>query len=82
MIIVATAQQGGEPVACAYGCVLEGRGLRAGMLFVRAGLTSLATEFEHPFTKNRIVLLLPPKALGLAADGRAYNAFLDVPETP
>ena len=80
MVLIAVARQGGEPVACAQGCLPSGSGLSAGMLFVRGGLARRATEFEEPITKQRITLLLPENALHLEGDGRAYGAFLAFPE--
>lgn len=81
MELLSTARAGGEPLVCAYGCVPEGRGLRAGMLFVRAGLTERTTEFEEPTTREKIILLLPESALNLEQNGRAYGATLS-PATP
>ena len=78
MELIAT-DSGGETVACAYGCVPEGRSLRAGMLFVQAGLPARELTFTDPTTSETLVLLLPENAVGLPGAARAYLALLEAP---
>jgi len=49
------------------------------MLFVQADLTTAEHQFEDPTTRELVTLRLPANALGLTANGRAYNVTLEAP---
>lgn len=76
--LIARELRAGEPVACAYGCQVTPDGLRAGLLFARAGLTG-PLEFIDPQTQNTYLLTLPPDYLNLDEDGWGEQELLRSP---
>lgn len=81
MELITVARRDGEALACAYGCTLKGQQVRAGLLFVRAGLTRRALKFRDPTTRDTYLLKLPAKLLRLPKDGYVHGATLEVTPT-
>lgn len=73
MELIARAQRDDQPVACAYGCTVEGGIIRAGLLFVRAGLPDAPIDFEDPETRQAYRLNLPADFVNLDEDGWDTN---------
>lgn len=79
MILLSREQRGGEPVACAYGCRIVPGGVRAGLLFVRSGLSSSPLTFVDPQTRDTYFLALPADFLNLEEDGYGERETLETP---
>jgi|GEM_PF-6751043 len=78
MELLSLTRQRGEPAACIYGATWEGGAVRAGLLFVQAGVTRRTLTFRNPNTRQRVTLTLPDKALRLEAPGYTTHALLEV----
>lgn len=81
MELLSRQQREGQPVACAYGCQIASDGsLRAGLLFVRAGLPDEPLTLTDPESKTAFRVRLPEDFIN--ADEDVYGIDADLKGAP
>ena len=75
---LALLEREGEALAAAYGCVLTGTAMRAGLLFVAERVTDIELDFRDTTTQEVTRLRLPANALNMPQDGYLIDATLEV----